>query len=81
MRFINAALGHNKLTKFMRKLSIVVVVVLFYFTSEGPTARMLLSRSPKKYKDERKDEGRMGKRMSKSKNTRDKTDSKRRLKH
>ena len=42
---------------------------------------MLLSRAPKKYKDERRDEGRMRKRMSKSKNTRDKTGSKRRLKH
>ena len=42
---------------------------------------MLLSRAPKKYKDKRKDERRMGKRMSKSKNMRDKTGSKRRLKH
>ena len=38
------------------ELLLFVVVVLFYFTSEGPTARMLLSRAPKKYKDERKDE-------------------------
>ena len=60
---------------------VVVCCFILYFTSEGPTARMLLSRAPKKYKDERKDEGGMGKRMSKSKNTRDKTDSKRRLKH
>ena len=76
-----ATVRHDDLFFLFFTFLFVLLFVLFYFTSEGPTARMLLSRAPKKYKDERKDEGRMGKRMSKSKNTRDKTGSKRRRKH